>query len=99
MINLNVTSKDINVAKAGPIKSFLNRATGDAGLRIINLDDHAKKSTSSTMRQMICDGRWAHIKKAMVEVYEDIDEKLSQHEVTTPFQDNLHKLIQNMDIE
>ena len=43
LINLNVTSEDINVAKAGPIESFLNRATGDAGLRIINLDDHTER--------------------------------------------------------
>ena len=99
VFNLNVTTREINQAKKGPIMSFINRWTADHDFRHLDLDDLAKRSSSLVMKEMWDDGRWARVKRAMVRTYEHIDTKLQTFEDMQPFQDYLHEIVIKMNLD
>jgi hypothetical protein len=66
---LNNTTREINKAKEGPFRRFLNRERSGCGGGK-TLDEHARDSRALSVRSMIDDGTWARIQAQVVKTWD-----------------------------
>lgn len=94
---LNVTTKTVNYAKGGAMRSFLNRVDGER-LRSLSLNQFLRPKFESDSDIP------ANIDHAIVQTYDDFVQNKLPEAVTNPaarenFQDNLHSLVEKMKLD
>jgi hypothetical protein len=72
--NLNVTTRRVNQKKKGPFISAQNRL-GGSRFRQVSIEQHARTGAA---RELVEDGTWARIERAVVQSGERIDEAIAQ---------------------
>jgi len=104
LVNLNVTSKDINQAKKGPFTRFLNYQERGSW-RGESIEELVRQSKTVSVLQLHKDGYWINIEKAVAMSAEQIaelcrDVQRADNHVEAPpsvaFADELERLIGQM---